>query len=87
MGHPAGARHGKRHAIRDALGRLGMHVSPAEVVRELARWGIRVSEELVRAVRTELLSEDTLFQRRQAPCQGQVQPGSYRPQKKPPRRG
>jgi hypothetical protein len=64
-----------------------MHASPADVVRELIARQVWVSEELVRAVRIEMLKDaDRLSGHRTAPARG-VTPARHRPQKKPPRRG
>ena len=86
MGRRAAIRNGKCRAIRDALGRLGMHASPAAVVRELAET-IAVSEDLVRAVRIDLLKRTD--ERRRPPAEFSKRSRTsalHRPQKKP-RRG
>ena len=86
MGRQADVRTGKRRAIRDALGRLGMHANPAAVVRELAGT-IAVSEDLVRAVRIDLLKRTDERRRHQAEfSKGSRTSAPHRPQKKP-RRG
>ena len=46
-----------KRAIRNAFYHLGLHTTPKGVVHVLARQGIRVSEELVRQVRFEMLNE------------------------------
>jgi len=63
-----------------------MHARPADVVRELAARQIAVSEELVRAIRIEILKDaDRLSARRAALPRGGAAPVRHRPQKKPPR--
>jgi len=63
-----------------------MHASPAVVVRELACRQISVSEELVRAVRIEMLKESNrLSAYRAALPRGGAASMRHRPQKKPPR--
>ena len=49
----------RKHAIRNAIFRLGMQSSPKDVIRALEQQGIEVSEELVRLVRIELLKDTT----------------------------
>jgi hypothetical protein len=44
-------------AIRNAFYRLGLHTTPKVVVHVLVQRGVRVSEELVRQVRFEMLNE------------------------------
>jgi hypothetical protein len=82
----SGSAH-KRRAIRSALGRLGMQAGAGEVVAELARLGVPVSEALVSRVKLEVLREsarsDAVRQRQRKPP---APPPSYRPQKRPPRR-
>ena len=46
-----------KRAIRNTFYRLGLHTTPRGIVHVLAQQGIRVSEELVRQVRFELLNE------------------------------
>jgi len=46
-----------KRAIRNTLYRLGLHTTPKAVVHDLAQQGLRVSEELVRQVRFEMLNE------------------------------
>jgi hypothetical protein len=46
-----------KRAIRNILYRLGLHTTPKAVVHALAPLGVRVSEELVRQVRFEMLNE------------------------------
>jgi len=63
-----------------------MHASPAVVVRELAARQISVSEELVRAIRIEMLKKSNrLSAHRAAPPRGGAASTRHRPQKKPPR--
>jgi len=83
MGQGAHGEIGNRRAIRDSFGRLGMHASPAEVVRELTGRGIAVSKDLVQAVRLELLKEGVRLHHEQAARRRGRQP--HRPQKRPPR--
>jgi hypothetical protein len=77
----------KRRAIRSALGRLGMQAGAGEVVAELARLGISVSEALVSRVKLDMLRAsaraDAVRQRQRKPP---APPPTYRPQKRPPRR-
>jgi len=88
MGRPRGPCGGKRRAVRDAFGRLGLHAVDGEVVRELERRGVSVSAGLVRAVRIELLREAAAFRRQPGPLPRAPGPaGRHRPQKRPPRRG
>jgi hypothetical protein len=44
-----------RQAVRVTLARLGLHATPRAVLDELARYGMHVSEELVRSVRLEMV--------------------------------
>jgi hypothetical protein len=85
---PRGRGAGRRRAVRDAWGRLGLHVPVRRVVEELARHGVEVSEALVTAVRIEILKE---VGRRRGVNGGSVgncpRAGTWRPQKRPPRRG
>jgi hypothetical protein len=46
---------GKNRAIRNALYRLGLHLTPTAVVHALREQGIQVDEGLVRLVRFDLL--------------------------------
>jgi hypothetical protein len=46
-----------KRAIRNTLYCLGLHTTPKGIVHVLAQWGVRVSEELVRLVRFEMLNE------------------------------
>ena len=48
---------GKKRAIRNTFFRLGLQATPKGVVHVLAQQGVRVSEELVRQVRFEMLNE------------------------------
>jgi len=48
-------RTSQRKAIRAALGRLGWHAGPGDVVALLARYGVEVSEGLVSKVKIETL--------------------------------
>src|SRR5215472_11282903 len=48
-----------KRAIRNTLYRLGLHTTPKAVVHALAQQGVRVSEELVRQVRFEMLNDST----------------------------
>jgi hypothetical protein len=50
---------GKKRAIRNALSRLGLHATPKAVVQALGWQGVRVTEELVRLVRFEMLAVTT----------------------------
>jgi len=88
MGRRADVRTGKRRAIRDALARLGIHASPAQVMRDLANRGTDVSEDLVRAVRLELQKDGAgLAWQQAARRQGRQRGAVHLPQKRPPRRG
>jgi hypothetical protein len=79
---------GKRRAVRNALGRLGLHAGDGQVVRELERQGVSVSGELVRAVRVEMLKETAELRRQRAALPNRPDPAvRHRPQKRPPRRG
>jgi hypothetical protein len=57
----------RKQAIRNAFFRLGLHATPPAVVQALLRQGIRVSEELVRQVRIELLKETTMERTAEVP--------------------
>jgi hypothetical protein len=46
-----------RRAIRNTFYRVGLHTKPKRIVHILAQQGVRVSEELVRQVRFEMLNE------------------------------
>ena len=46
-----------KRAIRNAFYRLGLHATPKGVVHVLAQQGVRLSEEVVRQVRFEILNE------------------------------
>jgi hypothetical protein len=54
----------KTRAVLTVLGRLGFHAKPADVVAELAKYGIEVSAGLVQKVKIELV-KDTSGIRRQ----------------------
>jgi hypothetical protein len=83
-----GKGHGKRRAIRSALGRLGMQARPAEVVAHLSALGISVSEEQVRAVAAELLREEARAERLRVEARMPDVPRPHRGYPKlPPRHG
>ena len=50
---------GKKRAVRKALVRLGLHATAKAIAHALAQQGVRVSEELVRQVKFELVKETT----------------------------
>jgi hypothetical protein len=50
---------GKKQAIKNTLARLGLHATPKAVVHALGQQGVKVSEELVRQVRVEMMKEAT----------------------------
>jgi len=54
----------KSRAVLSALGRLGFHAHPSDVVAELAKYGIEVSAGLVQKVKIEA-AKDTSGVRRQ----------------------
>ena len=49
----------KKRAIRNAFFRLGLHATAKAVAHAVMQQGIVVDEELVRAVRVEMLKETT----------------------------
>ena len=55
---------GRRRAIQNTLGRLGMQASNREVVAALAECGMSVTEELVRQVKVEMLKDAANAERR-----------------------
>jgi hypothetical protein len=59
-----GARRSKPQAIRTALGRLGWHTHPEEVVTFLAAHGIEVSAGLVQKVKREAARDRGGLQRK-----------------------
>ena len=77
---------GKKRAVQNTLGRLGMQASNREVVAALAEVGVGVTEGLVRQVRVELLKEAARVERRRARLPATPH-RLQRPQKVPPRRG
>jgi hypothetical protein len=78
----------KRHAVRNALARLGLQAGAREVVATLAGQGIHVSEELVQRVRREVLAELLPLRQGQAGPPRPLDRRRTRPfQKRPPRRG
>ncbi len=78
---------GKRRLIENALHRLGVYTGARQVVEELARQEVRVTEEEVWAVRIEMLSGGRgLRTRRAVPPGGTRGAGRHSSQKKPPRR-
>jgi hypothetical protein len=80
--------HGKRRAIRSALGRLGMQARPAEVVAHLSALGVTVSQEQVRAVAAELLRQAARAERLRVEARTPDVPRPHRGHPRlPPRRG
>jgi hypothetical protein len=49
----------KQRAIKNTLARLGMHATPKQVVAELQRFGIEVSEEFVSRVKDQIRREES----------------------------
>jgi hypothetical protein len=76
----------KTRAIQNALARLGMQASPAQVVAALADIGIVVKEALVRQVRVEMLKQAAKVERQQVRTPQIERPQVRRPPKVPPRR-
>jgi hypothetical protein len=76
----------KTRAIQNALARLGMQASPAQVVAALADIGIVVNEALVRQVRVEMLKQAAKVERQQVRTPQIERPQVRRPPKVPPRR-
>jgi hypothetical protein len=56
----------RRRAIQDAMRRLGLHLSTSQVVEELARHGISVSEDQVEEVKIDLIKSPDEIRRRMA---------------------
>lgn len=78
---------GRRRAIKQTLGRLGMQAANNEVVAALAECGILVSEEMVRQVRVEMLKEVAKVERHKVTVPGRLQRRQVRlPPKIPPSR-
>lgn len=76
-----------KRAIRNAFFRLGLHTTPKEVVSALREQDIQVDEQLVRAVRFEMLKEEA--EEKVARMRRPVPPRAVRrrPQGFPGRRG
>jgi hypothetical protein len=56
----------KSGAVLNALGRLGFHAHPSDVVAEVAKYGIEVSAGLVQKVKTEAVKDTSGIRRRKA---------------------
>jgi hypothetical protein len=76
----------KTRAIQNALDRLGMAASPAQVVGALAEFGIEVTETLVRLVKVQMLKRVAKVERQQTQIPRAGRPQARRPPKVPPRR-
>lgn len=76
----------RTRAIQNALARLGMAASPAQVVAALAGLGIVVNEALVRQVKVELLMQAAKGERQRVKTPKAQRPQVWRPPKLPPRR-
>jgi hypothetical protein len=76
----------KARAIQNALARLGMQASPAQVVAALAGFGIDVNERLVRQVKVDMLKEAAQVERQRVKAPKAARPQVRRPPKVPPRR-
>ena len=78
---------GRRRAIQQTLGRLGMQASNQEVVAALAECGIGVTEGLVRQVKVEILKETAKVERQKITVPDRFQRRQMRlPPKVPPSR-
>ena len=76
----------RARAIQNTLARLGMQVSPQQVVGALAAFGIDVNEGLVRQVKVEMLKRAAKTERQQMRTPQVKHPQVRRPPKVPPRR-
>ncbi len=76
----------KTRAIQNTLARLGMQASPTQVVAALARFGIGVTEGMVRRVKVEMLKEAAQVERQQVRVLNVERTKVRRPPKVPPRR-
>jgi len=56
----------RSRAIQNALGRLGWHAKPAEVIAFLAEQGIEISEGLVQKVKLEAVKDTSRIRRQRA---------------------
>ena len=77
----------RTRAIQNALVRLGMQASPAQVVAALAKFGIDVNAALVRRVMLEMLKRAARAERQRTKSPQVERPQVRRPPKVPPRRG
>jgi hypothetical protein len=78
---------GRRRAIQQTLGRLGMQASNRDVVAALAVFGMSVTEGLVRQVRIEMLKEVTTMRRQKTTVSDHLKRRQVRlPPKIPPSR-
>jgi hypothetical protein len=76
----------RARAIQNTLARLGMQVSPQQVVGALAAFGIDVNEGLVRRVKVEMLKRAAKVERHQVRTPQIERPQAWHPPKVPPRR-
>jgi hypothetical protein len=79
MGKRRGQGTTKTRGIQNTLARLGMQTSAAQVVAELAEFGIVVNEALVRQVKVEMLKQAAKVE-----CQRVKTPNTQRPQVRRP---
>ena len=78
---------GRRRAIQNTLGRLGIQASNQEVVAALAECGMSVTEELVRQVKVKMLKEAAKVERQKVTVPDRFQRRQMRlPPKIPPSR-
>ncbi len=68
------ARFSRSRAIQNALGRLGWHAKPGEIVAFLAEQGIEVSEGLVQKVKLEAVKDTSGIRRQRATIKGSLLP-------------
>jgi hypothetical protein len=76
----------EKRAIQNALARLGIQASPTQVVALVARFGIAVTEALVRQVKVQMLKTVARVKRQQVQIPRTGRPQVRRPAKVPPRR-